>query len=151
VWINYFSDSSYLLGYILPEEQENNTNTCSSPSISLQKGGRAIRGIGEKFVTTPVIGMGSMTVPISSSPGRSDFRLQLTLSFKSGANNRTFGFIWSQLLTSINRKTNKGLPIYQGLTESDVFILSGVEDLLPVFRVDSEGNEIIAVSGQLSQ
>ena len=33
---------------------------------------------------------------------------------------------------SITRKTDKGLPKYQDADESDVFILSGAEDLVPV-------------------
>src|SRR5215813_12381794 len=45
----------------------------SAPSISLPKGGGAIRGMGEKFAANPVTGTGSMTVPIATSPGRSGF------------------------------------------------------------------------------
>jgi len=45
----------------------------SAPSISLPKGGGAIRGIGEKFATNPVTGTGSMTVPFATSPDRSGF------------------------------------------------------------------------------
>ena len=47
------------------------------PSISLPKGGGAIRGIGEKFAANPVTGTGAMTVPIATSPGRSGFGPQL--------------------------------------------------------------------------
>jgi hypothetical protein len=43
-----------------------------SASISLPKGGGAIRGMGEKFAANPVTGTGSMTVPIATSAGRSD-------------------------------------------------------------------------------
>jgi hypothetical protein len=50
------------------------------PSITLPKGGGAIRGIGEKFAANPVTGTGSMTVPIATSPGRSGFGPQLSLS-----------------------------------------------------------------------
>ena len=50
------------------------------PSISLPKGGGAIRGIGEKFNINPVTGTGSITVPIYTSPGRSGFGPQLALS-----------------------------------------------------------------------
>jgi len=39
------------------------------PSISLPKGGGAIRGIGEKFAANPVSGTGSMSVPIACTPG----------------------------------------------------------------------------------
>ena len=35
----------------------------SPPSLSLPKGGGAIRGIGEKFAANPVTGTGSMSVP----------------------------------------------------------------------------------------
>ena len=44
------------------------------PSLSLPKGGGAIRGIGEKFAANPVTGTGSLTVPIYTSPGRSGLR-----------------------------------------------------------------------------
>jgi RHS repeat-associated protein len=104
------------------------------PSISLPKGGGAIRGIGEKFSTNPVTGTGSLTVPIAVSPGRSGFGPQLTLAYDSGAGNGPFGFGWHLSLPSITRKTDKGLPRYDDADESDVFILSGAEDLVPVLE-----------------
>ena len=82
----------------------------AAPSISLPKGGGAIRGIGEKFAANPVTGTGSMSVPIATSPGRSGFGLQLSLSYDSGSGNGPFGFGWSLSLPSISRKTDKGLP-----------------------------------------
>src|SRR5678816_382236 len=82
------------------------------PSISLPKGGGAIRGIGEKFGANPVTGTGSMTVPIATSPGRSGFGPQLSLSYDSGSGNGPFGLAWSPSLPSITRKTDKGLPRY---------------------------------------
>jgi Salmonella virulence plasmid 65kDa B protein len=81
----------------------------AAPSISLPKGGGAIRGMGEKFAANPVTGTGSMSVPIVTSPGRSGFGLQLSLSYDSGAGNGPFGFGWSLSLPSITRKTDKGL------------------------------------------
>ena len=95
-------------------------------------GGGAIHGIGEKFGANPVTGTGSMAVPIAISPGRSGFGPQLSLSYDSGAGNGPFGFGWSLSLPSIARKTNKGLPQYQDGEESDIFILSGAEDLVPL-------------------
>src|SRR5881396_1739239 len=83
-----------------------------APSISLPKGGGAIRDIGEKFAANPVTGTGSMSVPIATSPGRSGFGPQLSLSYDSGAPNGIFGFGWSLSLPSITRKTDKGLPRY---------------------------------------
>jgi RHS repeat-associated protein len=108
----------------------------AAPSITLPKGGGAIRGIGEKFAANPVTGTGSMTVPIATSPGRSGFGPQLALSYDSGTGNGPFGFGWNLSLPSITRKTDKGLPQYQDATESDVFILSGGEDLVPVLNDD---------------
>ncbi|MGE5400515.1 MAG: SpvB/TcaC N-terminal domain-containing protein, partial [Ignavibacteriales bacterium] len=104
----------------------------SPPSISLPKGGGAMRGIGEKFAANPVTGTGSMTVPIAVSPGRSGFGPQLSLSYDSGSGNGPFGFGWNLSLPSITRKTDKGLPKYQDADESDIFILSGAEDLVPL-------------------
>ena len=99
--------------------------------------------MGEKFAANPVTGTGSMSVPIATSPGRSGFGPQLSLSYDSGAGNGPFGFGWSLSLPSITRKTDKGLPRYkdgQGqVPDSDVFILSGAEDLVPEFEKDSNG------------
>lgn len=106
----------------------------SLPSISLPKGGGAIRGIGEKFAANPVTGTGAMTVPLAISPGRSGFGPQLSLAYDSGAGNGPFGFGWSLSLPTITRKTDKGLPQYWDTEESDVFILSGAEDLVPVLQ-----------------
>lgn len=114
-------------------------NDFAPPAISLPKGGGAIRGIGEKFAANPVTGTGSMTVPIATSPGRSGFGPQLALSYDSGAGNGPFGFGWSLSLPIITRKTDKGLPLYQDTEESDTFILSGSEDLVPVLV--EEGGE----------
>ena len=111
------------------------------PVISLPKGGGAIRGIGEKFAANPVTGTGSMTVPIAASPGRSGFGPQLALSYDSGGGNGPFGFGWNLSLPAITRKTDKGLPRYNDLEESDVFILSGAEDLVPVLVKKNGGWE----------
>src|SRR5215203_3634285 len=104
------------------------------PAISLPKGGGAIRGMGEKFSANPVTGSGSLSVPIYSSPGRSGFGPELSLSYDSGTGNGPFGFGWSLSIPSITRQTDKGLPQYFDGDESDVFILSGAEDLVPVLQ-----------------
>ena len=104
----------------------------SAPSISLPKGGGAIRGIGEKFTANPVTGTGSMSVPLATSPGRAGFGPKLSLDYDSGSGNGPFGFGWQLSLPSITRKTDKGLPQYRDPDDSDVFLLSGAEDLVPV-------------------
>ena len=117
---------------------EQSANTTLLPSLNLPKGGGAIRGIGEKFAANPVTGTGTLTVPIYTSPGRSGFGPQLSLSYDSGSGNSPFGFGWSLALPSITRKTDKGLPQYEDAQESDIFILSGAEDLMPAL-VESAG------------
>src|SRR6266446_5985186 len=107
-----------------------------------------MRGIGEKFGANPVTGTSSMTVPIATSPGRSGFGPQLSLSYDSGAGNSPFGLGWNLSLPTITRKTDKGLPRYQDAQnpdsqDSDVFILSDAEDLVPEFKKDATGKWII--------
>src|SRR2546427_12013948 len=106
----------------------------TSPSLSLPRGGAAIRGIGEKSGVNPVNGTGSLAVPIHTSPGRSGFGPQLLLSYDSGSGNGPFGFGWSLSLPAVTRKTDKGLPEYEDARESDVFLLSGAEDLVPILE-----------------
>src|SRR5215217_793166 len=104
----------------------------SVPRVTLPQGGGAIRGIGEKFAANPATGTGSLTVPIATSPGRAGFGPQLALEYDSGAGKTPFGLGWNVSLPAITRKTDKGLPRYADAEESDVFILSGAEDLVPV-------------------
>ena len=118
------------------KESATSDGKIQAPSISLPKGGGAIRGMGEKFAANPVTGTGSMSVPLATSPGRSGFGPQLSLSYDSGAGNGPLGFGWNLSLPSITRKTDKGLPQYFDAQDSDVFILSGAEDLVPLLNPD---------------
>src|ERR1700690_1783150 len=99
--------------YNAKEVAPTDKNAFTVPSISIPKGGGAIRGIGEKFTANPVTGTGSMTVPIFTSPGRSGFGPKLSLSYDSGQGNGPFGVGWNLSLPSITRKTDKGLPLYR--------------------------------------
>jgi RHS repeat-associated protein len=123
-----------------PDETDAGQRT-PAPAISLPKGGGAIRGIGEKFSANPVTGTGNMTVPIVTSQGRSGFGPQLALTYDSGSGNGPFGVGWRLSLASITRKTDKGLPKYHDADESDVFLLSDVEDLVPM--LDAGGHAVI--------
>jgi RHS repeat-associated protein len=108
----------------------------SPPAVSLPKGGGAIKGIGEKFAANPVTGTGSLTVPLPLSPGRGGFTPALALSYDSGAGNGPYGFGWGVGYPSVTRRTDRGLPRYLDRQESDVYILSGAEDLVPILRPD---------------
>ena len=118
-----------------------------APAVSLPKGGGAVKGIGEKFTANPVTGTGAMSVPIAASPSRSGFGPQLALSYDSGAGQGPFGLGWSLSLPAITRKTDKGLPQYLDDADSDVFVLSGAEDLVPVYRQDLDGTWIAGRPG----
>jgi len=121
----------------------------NAPAVSLPKGGGDIRGMGEKFAANPVTGTGSLSVPIATSPSRSGFGPQLSLSYDSGAGNGPFGFGWNLSLPTITRRTDKGLPQYRDAEESDVFILSGAEDLVPVYKKNPDGTWVHDPEGNL--
>lgn len=113
-------------------------NIIQPPALTLPTGGGAIRGIDEKFQVNPATGSGAMTIPIATSPARQGFGPQLAISYDSGSGSGPFGLGWSLSLPRITRKTDKGLPTYQDHEASDVFVLSGAEDLVPVL-VDDGG------------
>ncbi|HEY7245904.1 MAG TPA: SpvB/TcaC N-terminal domain-containing protein [Xanthobacteraceae bacterium] len=110
----------------------------TAPQPSLPKGGGSIRGIGEKLTANPVTGTGTMAVPIFTSPGRSGFGPELSLAYDSNSGNGPFGLGWQLSLPAITRKTDKGLPQYDDSQESDVFILSGAEDLAPLLTQNGD-------------
>jgi RHS repeat-associated protein len=117
------------------------------PKIELPKGGGAIKGIGEKFTSNPVTGTGSMSISLPLSAGRSGFSPKLSLSYNSGAGNGAFGLGWKMALPAISRKTDKGIPRYRDQEESDVFMLAGAEDLVPVLTQSDDDHwqfEIVA-------
>ena len=108
------------------------------PSIELPKGGGGIRGIEEKFQTNPVTGTSTFSIPLPLSASRHGFSPAVGLGYNSGAGNSQFGLGWQLGLASIKRKTARKLPEYRDEEESDTFILSGAEDLVPV--LEKQGN-----------
>lgn len=101
----------------------------SAPSaISLPKGGGAVRGIGETFQPNLFMGTGTYAVPLALSPGRGGFGPALALQYSAGHGNGPFGLGWQLSLPRVSRKTEQGLPRYD---DTDTFVLSGVEDLVP--------------------
>jgi hypothetical protein len=111
-------------------EPHSNVWQSAVPTLVLPKGGVALYGIGEKFASNPITCTGSKSVPIATSPGRAGIGTQLSLSYDSGTVNGVFGFGWNLPSSSITRKTDKGPPRYLDADVSDVFILSGAEDLV---------------------
>ncbi|RIX60328.1 toxin [Paenibacillus nanensis] len=110
------------------------------PSISFPKGGGAIRGLGEKAAVNAATGTFSFQIPISVTEARGNSTPNLSLSYDSGQGNGLFGLGWSMVIPSIVRKTDKGLPRYQDSEDSDTFLISGAEDLVPVGEPSRNGD-----------
>jgi RHS repeat-associated protein len=112
--------------------------------LSLPTGGGALKGMGETFAPDLHTGTGNFTVPLALLPGRNGFEPRLSLAYSTGHGNGLFGMGWSLSVPSVTRKTAKGIPRYRDrsgdLAERDTFVLSGVEDLVFVGRVNDEAN-----------
>ncbi len=108
------------------------------PSLSLPKGGGALRGFNENFSCNTVTGAGSMVIPLVASPGRSGFGPELKLIYNTNNGNGIFGFGWSLNLPTISRKTEGELPRYQDAEHSDKFIIFGEDDLVPELSKNGE-------------
>ena len=108
-----------------------NKSGTASQVIALPKGGGAIKGIGETFQPNLFSGTGNHSIPIAISPGRGGFGPTLSLQYSSGNGNGPFGLGWQLSIPRITRKTEKGLPQYN---DTDVFVMSGAEDLVPCLK-----------------
>ena len=106
------------------------------PSVTVPNGGGAIRGLDEKLSVDAATGTCATAVRIPFSPGRSGFTPALRLSYDSSSGNGPLGFGWNLGLPEIRRKTDKGLPRYCDGDESDVYLLAGADDLVPVLNPD---------------
>jgi RHS repeat-associated protein len=108
----------------------------TASALTLPVSGGAIRGIGETFGTDPFTGTASITVPVATSPGRGGFGPSLALSYGSGQGNGPFGIGWSMPVPAVTRRTDRGLPRYD---DTDTFLISGAEDLVPALEPDGDG------------
>lgn len=109
--------------------------TASAPSVSLPKGGGAIKGIDEKFHVNSANGTAGLRIPLPFSPAR-DAAPSLHLRYDSGAGNGVFGLGWTIDLPSIKRRTDAALPQYG---EADAFLLSDTDDLVPALEPGTDG------------
>ena len=122
------------------------SNAIEIPSVSLPKGGGAIRGIDEKFTVNPVNGTASFSFPLPFSSSRG-FSPSLSISYNWGSGNGIFGLGWNLNLPSIRRKTDKALPQYFDEYDSDVFLFSDTEDLVPEYKREANGAFSIDAAG----
>ena len=123
--------------------KDNSSFAVQAPTITLPKGGGALKNIDEKFNVNAANGTASFSIPLPFSKTRSDFIPSMSLQYNSGSGNSEFGLGWSIGFSSIQRKTDKKLPSYKDADESDVFMFTGVEDLVPFLKKDGGGNWLV--------
>src|SRR5690606_22989604 len=87
---------------------------------------------------------------LPSSPARGSASPALNLTYNSGSGNGIFGLGWTLGLPSIQRKTDSGLPQYLDEVDSDTFLLSEAEDLVPEFAKGEDGRFRISDDGDYS-
>ncbi|WP_205513240.1 SpvB/TcaC N-terminal domain-containing protein [Longitalea arenae] len=117
-----------------------------APSITLPKGGGAIKGIDEKFQVNAVNGTAAISIPVPVSDARG-LAPSLQLNYNSGAGNGPFGLGWQLGIGAVKRKTESELPQYMDETGSDTFLLSDAEDLVPEYQKDNAGHFITDGNG----
>ena len=115
------------------------SNAIDIPSVSLPNGGGALKGIDEKFSVNAINGTASFSIPLPVSPARG-LSPALTLSYNSGGGNGIFGLGWALGLSSIKRKTDRALPKYFDAINSDTFLFSEAEDLVPEYQKEADGS-----------
>ncbi len=133
--------------FLKPDGRKTKPNAINVPSISLPKGGGAIKGIDEKFSVNAVNGNAAFSVPLPFSQTRG-VSPSINLSYNSGSGNGIFGLGWNIGLSSIKRKTDKGLPQYLDALDSDIFLFSEAEDLVPEFKKQANGSFKLDSSGE---
>lgn len=111
------------------------TKKVAAPSIALPKGGSPIRSTGETFQPNAFTGTGTLSFPFACTDGRG-ISPELTLNYSSGTENGPFGAGFAMPLPNITRRTSRGVPLYN---ESDFFVLSGSDDLVPALLPTTEG------------
>ena len=108
--------------------------------LSLPKGPGSIEGLGESFEPQLNTGTAAYRVKLAVPPGVNKHQPDLALVYNSGYGNSPLGIGWHLNVPSIQRQTDKGLPLYNN---SDTFIHSEAGELVPLaegsFRLKIEG------------
>lgn len=123
-----------------PRDSATKSSISEIPRITLPKGGGAIKGIDEKFSVNSANGTMTFSIPLPFSPSRNEFLPSLSLNYNSGAGNSIFGLGWNADPPAIARRTDRKLPLYHDAEESDTFLFSGSEDLVPALVKSGSGS-----------
>jgi RHS repeat-associated protein len=102
-------------------------NQPSESATSDPKGGGNLSGLGETFSADDYTGVAALSIPIYVSPARG-FEPKLTLAYQSSSGNSNYGIGFSVNTASFSRRTEKGIPRYDG---KDIFIFSQAGELIP--------------------
>lgn len=97
--------------------------------LGLPQGG-GVSPQGDRFQPDLTRGSGSYTVPLPMPTGPADMSPKLTLAYGTGSGNGPFGLGWRLELPRIERRTDRGIPLYDDALDS--FVLNGVELLVDV-------------------
>ncbi len=141
-------DNSAFINSAKRQTGKSRSNLIETPTITLPKGGGAIKSIDEKFSVNMATGTASWSFPLPFSPGRNEFTPSLFLNYNSCNGNGVFGTGWSVEPPCIQRKTEKKLPEYKDSEESDTFIMEGAEDLVPELTGNTATRHIVTVNGK---
>ncbi|WP_333995099.1 SpvB/TcaC N-terminal domain-containing protein [Burkholderia orbicola] len=112
--------------------------------LSLPKGGGAITGISDSLSPAGPSGMAELSLPLPVSAGRG-YAPALTLTYSSGSGNGPFGLGWQVGLATIQRRTNRGVPCYDGGPE-DEFV--GPDGEVLVGERDGQGKVVTTTVSQ---
>lgn len=132
-------DSTESNKFLKTDGGKTKSNAIEVPSITLPKGGGALKGIDEKFSVNAVNGTAGFSFPLPFASARGATP-SLGIGYNSGSGNGIFGLGWNLSLSSIKRKTDKGLPQYFDAIDSDVFLFSEAEDLVPALKKEIDGS-----------
>ncbi|RPH30727.1 MAG: sugar-binding protein [Bacteroidales bacterium] len=124
----------------MEEQQSTNKSSIKSPSVSLPKGGGAIKSLGETFQPNAFSGTGSYSIAIPVTPARG-IEPHLSIDYNSGSGNSEFGIGFSLSLPKISIRTEKGIPRYDG---NDIYT-AGSGELVPKMKgiyKDKEGWDV---------
>ena len=102
-----------------------------APGLSaLPQGGGGVAPLGDRFQPDFVRGSGSYAIPLRLPQGPNELRPSLSLAYATGAGNGPFGLGWRLNTLRIERRTDRGLPLYDD--DEDTFAIGGAEILVPV-------------------
>ena len=121
-----------------PQKRAAPFKPAAPPPIDFPKATGSLRGLGEKFRAGGATGTGAMQVPLPVSPCRG-VQPSLSLAYDSAQGQGPFGMGWTVAIPSIARRTDKGIPRYNDADNTDIFVLSGQEDLVPVLTSGGTG------------